>query len=100
MPTVEMPSVLVAGARGMLGRMLLAAAPPGTRICGTDLPECDITDPGSISREMDRIRPEWVVNCAAFTDVDGCEASPGRAEAVNGMGALNLAGPAGKGMSA
>ncbi len=65
--------VAVVGALGMLGRAwreLLQAR--GIDHIGLDLPTIDITDPGSIA---EHIKPgcKTVVNCAAFTDVDGAE---------------------------
>ena len=52
---------------------------------------CDITDEVSVGQLLDRMRPELVVNCAAYPDVDGCEKDPERAFAVNGRGPGNLA---------
>jgi dTDP-4-dehydrorhamnose reductase len=51
----------------------------------------DITDAESVTRALDAARPDVVVNCAAWTNVDGAEADEAGAAAVNGAGAGNVA---------
>lgn len=53
--------------------------------------ECDISDRGRLERIFREISPDLVLNCAAYTDVDGCERDPARAKAINADGAANLA---------
>ena len=62
--------ILVVGANGMLGRDLLALL--GERGQGVDVDEIDITSPDSVFKVIGELKPEVVVNCAAYTDVDGC----------------------------
>ena len=51
----------------------------------------DITNASGIQRAFDRERPEAVINCAAWTDVDGCEGDPKRAHLTNALGPEQLA---------
>ena len=51
----------------------------------------DITDERAAREAFGRLRPEAVVNCAAWTDVDGCELDPQRAFLVNSQGVEALA---------
>ncbi len=81
--------ILLAGARGLLGTALLARL--GDRAEGMDLPELDITDPGSVASALDRTRPELILNVAALTDVDRCQMEPGEAFRVHRDGVRNLA---------
>jgi dTDP-4-dehydrorhamnose reductase len=84
--------VLVAGAGGQLGRdMVLAAGNAGHDVVGFDRARMDVADAEAVRRQLDRERPDMVVNCAAWTDVDGAETAEDRAFAVNGIGAGNLA---------
>ena len=53
--------------------------------------ELDITDSGSVNRTVERDRPDVIINCAAWTDVDGCEFDHERAVAANALGPENLA---------
>ncbi len=80
---------LITGAAGQLGAALLKLL--GTNAAGTDLPEVDVTDPGSIRAAVDRIDPQWIINCAAVVDVDLCERKPDLAFEVNRDGVRNLA---------
>nr|HPJ71737.1 sugar nucleotide-binding protein [bacterium] len=93
MPTVEANNILVVGAGGMLGGMLLKVLARSRKTAGVDIGECDITSPEAVARNLDIYRPAWVVNAAAYTDVDGCEADPELAARVNGTapGILALA---------
>jgi dTDP-4-dehydrorhamnose reductase len=84
--------LLVTGSAGMLGQAVAAAA---TRL-GHDviaLPRAglDITDADHVRRVIAAAEPRAVVNCAAWTDVDGAETAEAAATAVNGAGAGNVA---------
>lgn len=81
--------ILVVGAKGMLGQDLMALL--GERACGVDIDEIDITSLESVLRVIGDLKPEVVVNCAAYTDVDGCESNTDTAMAVNGEGVGYLA---------
>jgi dTDP-4-dehydrorhamnose reductase len=84
--------LLVTGAAGMLGLDVLRAGErAGHELVGVDLPELDITDPKAVEDAFARIHPEAVLNCAAWTDVDGAESHSEQAHAVNADGARNLA---------
>jgi dTDP-4-dehydrorhamnose reductase len=87
--------VLVTGAGGMLGRdVVLAAANAGHEVVGFGHHELDVTDADAVSTKLELERPEVVINCAAWTDVDGAEEFEPEAMAVNGMGAGNIAAAA------
>jgi dTDP-4-dehydrorhamnose reductase len=87
--------LLVAGAAGMLGRdVMLAAGNAGHDVVGFGRAELDVTDPAGLEKKLDFERPDIVINCAAWTDVDGAEESEPEAFAVNGTGAGNLAAAA------
>lgn len=81
--------IVVVGSRGMLGQDLLSML--GERAVGLDLPEIDITDMLSIQQALTPLSPRVVINCAAFTDVDGCEREIERAMEVNAEGVAYLA---------
>ena len=75
--------VLVTGAAGMLGRDVVQGAPEGVQVIATDAAELDITDSLSVRRAVDSQRPDWIINCAAYTAVDRAESEPQVAERVN-----------------
>ena len=60
-------------------------------VVGVDLGEIDITDPDRAMSAVALVEPAAVVNCAAYTDVDGCETETELAFLVNGKGPSNLA---------
>jgi dTDP-4-dehydrorhamnose reductase len=83
---------LVLGAGGMLGRVVadtLEQSFPGT--ISATRSEIDVTDRFRLEAEVERLRPDMIVNCAAYTDVDGCEIDRDRARRVNRDGAENAA---------
>jgi dTDP-4-dehydrorhamnose reductase len=89
--------LLVAGAAGMLGRdVMLAAGNAGHDLVGFGRAELDVTNPAGLEKKLDLERPDVVINCAAWTDVDGAEESEQAAFAVNGTGAGNIAAAAAK----
>lgn len=81
--------ILVVGANGMLGRDLMPLIGDAAR--GVDLDEIDITSLESTERILKTLKPEIVINCAAYTDVDGCETNVETAMQVNGEGVAHLA---------
>jgi len=81
----------------MLGSDLMSvfrSNPGGYETVGLDLPEIDITLPESCRAAIDGLRPDVVINAAAFTRVDDCETRRDLAMSVNGNGAGNLAAAA------
>jgi dTDP-4-dehydrorhamnose reductase len=84
--------ILVAGAGGMLGRDVVRVAGEGA--VAFTRGELDITDQDATRRIVAQTAPDLVVNCAAWTDVDGAEKHHADALRVNAEGAGNLAAAA------
>ena len=83
------------GAGGQLGRDLVEAfttAAPGVGdLVAIEHGHLDVADEVAVREAVEAYRPEVVVNAAAWTDVDGCEADPARAHRVNALGPWWLA---------
>ena len=79
-------TIALIGAKGMLASMIVKRLPEEYRILPFDLPEFDLTNPGQVARTMARERPAIILNCAAMTDVDGCETRQDPAMRINGDG--------------
>jgi dTDP-4-dehydrorhamnose reductase len=85
---------LIVGGRGMLGADLaqtLRSDAAFEKVEIADLPELDITDEANRESFFEHRSPDIIFNCAAYTDVDGCESDRERAFAVNAHGAGELA---------
>lgn len=98
--------VLVTGAAGMLGLDLMSRLGAAHDGMGVDLEHrarersgvegmlqgnFDILDEADIRFRVAETKPDWVVHCAAYTNVDGCEKEPDKAYAVNAEGSRNVA---------
>ncbi len=96
--------ILVTGSKGQLGNELkrlfdtmrseIGDVPEeyaGAEVDYLDYDVLDITDADAVDALMDEAGYDIVINCAAFTNVDGCEANEDAAYAVNATGAANLA---------
>lgn len=68
--------VLVTGARGQLGAAVVHACQQGHEVAAFGRAELDITDDGAVAAAIARVRPDAIVNAAAYTDVDGAEDHP------------------------
>jgi dTDP-4-dehydrorhamnose reductase len=89
--------IVVTGAGGMLGRDVVASAHAGGHEpLAFARSELDVTDADAVRESIANARPDVVVNCAAWTDVDGAEADEAGATAVNGHGAGYVAAAAGE----
>jgi dTDP-4-dehydrorhamnose reductase len=84
--------IVIAGANGQLGSALRTQLAARTDVTMTawELPDFDITQP-TISRTLAELGPDVVINAAAWTNVDGAEAQPDAAYAVNTLGPAYLA---------
>ena len=84
--------VAVTGARGMLGSDIVAEMDNrGHEVLPLGKKELDITDITKVKKIFHRERPDVIINCAAYTDVDGSEENSHQAVSVNGLGPRNLA---------
>jgi dTDP-4-dehydrorhamnose reductase len=87
--------VLITGAGGMLGRDLVSACRSrGQDVIAAAHSDLDICDPEAVDAALASDRPDAVVNCAAFTDVDGAEDDEAGAMKLNDECAAQLAASA------
>jgi len=87
-------TTLVTGAAGQLGREVARRFAARGRVVPLTRRELDITDHAAVRRAFETARPDVVVNCAAYNDVDGAEDDPVTAMAVNGVAVRSLASAA------
>ena len=85
--------LLVTGAAGMLGSDVVAAA-AGHDVVPFARADLDITDADAVRAAVRDVRPDAVINCAAWTDVDAAESEEAAATLINGEGAGHLAAAA------
>ena len=96
--------ILITGSHGQLGTELLRQLKEGrseigpipeklctAKVIPTDGDELDITDRDEVVAFVRRMEPDVIINCAAYTNVDGCESHTGDAFKVNALGPRNLA---------
>jgi len=76
-------TVLVTGATGRLGRAVVAGFTDRGHVVALDRAALDVADRHAVHEVVRAHRPEVVVNCSAWTDVDGCEGDPDRARRTN-----------------
>jgi len=86
-----MQKVLITGASGMLGSDLPKIWSRFTSVMGVDLGDFDITDREAVEKYFKTIRPDLVIHCAAFTNVDGAESQADTAMLINANGTKNIA---------
>lgn len=82
----------VIGANGQLGTDIVRAfAQNGDDVCALTHADIEIANLDSVSRKLQQLRPQIVVNTAAMHHVERCEQAPETACAVNALGPRNLA---------
>lgn len=87
-----MKKILITGAGGLVGRASVEhCIANGDDVVACDRSVLDIADAPAVQEVISRESPDAVINCAAWTDVDGCESDPVKAERVNAIGPENLA---------
>jgi len=84
--------VAIIGANGQLGSDLVTAfSAAGDTVRGLTHEDIEISILDSVSRALEGLRPDLVVNTAAMHHVENCEREPEKALAINAIGARNLA---------
>jgi dTDP-4-dehydrorhamnose reductase len=86
--------IVVTGCQGMLGQAvvsLLSLTSTEHEVVPLTRADLDITDDKRVMKVLGRIKPQVVINCAAYTDVDGAEDEKHVALAVNARGVRNIA---------
>ena len=82
--------ILITGANGMLAKSVRERLEGNELIC-TDVAELDITNEENVLKKVSEIKPEYIINCAAFTAVDKAETAGKIVEKINADGPRNLA---------
>lgn len=83
--------ILITGANGMLAKSVRARLKEGNELICTDVADLDITNEEAVMNFVKENKPEYIVNCAAFTAVDKAEEVYDLAEKINANGPANLA---------
>ena len=96
--------ILITGGKGQLGTELCKCFERGrteigvpnvlkenNEVCSVDVDELDITDLKAVKEYIEKEKFDAVINCAAYTNVDGCETNRDDAFKVNAIGPRNLA---------
>lgn len=85
------PIVMIVGARGLLGAAITREFAPDCDVHAFVRAGLDLRDRDSVMRAVDRVEPDAIVNCAAFSGVDLAEDQPEAALDVNSFAVLTLA---------
>lgn len=83
--------ILITGANGMLAKEVKEKFEKGNEIIATDVSELDITNEQGVMDYVSKVKPEYIINCAAYTAVDKAEENYELADRINGDGPANLA---------
>ncbi len=96
--------ILITGSKGQLGNTICELLKTGenslgkiptdyinAEIIAVDVDELDITDNLAVQTFVEEAKPDLIINCAAYTNVDGCETDRELAEKINADGPENLA---------
>lgn len=86
-----MKKILLIGQDGMLGGELYERLAKIYDVYSTTLQTLDICDKDAVINKVEEVMPEYVINCAAFTNVDACETNFEVANKVNGIAVGNIA---------
>lgn len=83
--------ILVTGANGMLAKEVKEKFAKENEVTATDVSELDITEEKAVFDYINKLKPDYIINCAAYTAVDKAEENYELADKINGEGPANLA---------
>jgi dTDP-4-dehydrorhamnose reductase len=87
-----MKKLIVTGCNGQLGRAINKIYADSTEYecVNTDVSELDITNIDAVNKLVSEVKPYAIINCAAHTNVNGCETDIDNAYRINAIGPRNL----------
>lgn len=83
--------ILITGANGMLAKEVKEKFEKSNEVVATDVANLDITNEKMVQEVVKKVRPDYIINCAAYTAVDKAEDNYELADKINGDGPANLA---------
>ena len=83
--------ILITGANGMLAKEVREKFEEGNELTLTDVADLDITNEDAVMNFVSELKPDLIINCAAYTAVDKAEENLELADRINGDGPTNLA---------
>ena len=83
--------ILITGSKGMLAKEVIERFEKNNEIISTDVENLDITDEKTVLDFVNKIKPDCIINCAAYTAVDKAETAGDIVERINADGPQNLA---------
>ena len=83
--------ILITGAKGMLAQAVREKFEKKNELILTDVQDLDITNEQAVKDFIARVKPDYIINCAAYTAVDKAEEKEELAEKINADGPKNLA---------
>ena len=83
--------VLLTGSSGQLGREIINLKPTGINLIKPNRFCLDLSNPNSCQKYIERIKPDWIINCGAYTNVEKAESEKELAYLINSLSVKNLA---------
>ena len=81
-----MKRILQIGKIGQLGWELLSTCAPLGEVVALDYPDVDLSDSSGLRELVRSVKPDIIINAAAYTNVDKAESEPEKARAINATG--------------
>jgi dTDP-4-dehydrorhamnose reductase len=82
--------IVITGANGQLGTAMVRGFSPDHEVVPLTIDDLDLTDHARVLARVESLRPAVIINCAAYTNVDGAEENPAAALSVNAFGVRSL----------
>lgn len=90
--SVAVTTILVTGAKGQLGSDLVNVLKlSGYQVFGMGKTELDVTNEEEVNKVLTLLKPDIIIHCAAYTQVDKAESEPDLAFLINAIGTRNIA---------
>jgi len=83
--------ILITGAKGQLGKKIIDILGTKNQLVLTDTDNMDITDPDIVNKVIKENKPDYIIHCAAYTQVDKAEENVELCRKVNSIGTKNIA---------
>lgn len=83
--------ILLTGSSGQLGKEIIKTKPKGINLISANRHSLDLTDLDLCYNYIQKIKPDWLINCGAYTNVENAESNKNIAYLVNSLSVKNLA---------